>query len=97
MRRAASSLCRRRLVLAAVLLAGFGCGAKAVREPVTATAAEAALLDPPRRPGKPLILVEMPDSAAFRAVRKTFVDEIRKDFDVATVIVDGHTTVAARA
>jgi hypothetical protein len=54
----------------------------------------APLLDPPRRPGKALVLVAMPDSASFRTVRRALVDEIKKDFDVATQIVDSHTSPA---
>jgi hypothetical protein len=53
-----------------------------------------ALVDPPRRPGKALVLVAMPDSTSFRTVRRAFIDEIKKDFDVATQIVDSHTDPA---
>jgi hypothetical protein len=54
----------------------------------------APVVDPPRRPGKPLVLLAMPDSTSFRTVRRALVDEIKKDFDVTTQIVDGHTTAA---
>jgi hypothetical protein len=54
----------------------------------------AALADPPRRPGKALVLVAMPDSTSFRTVRRALVDEIKKDFDVVTQIVDARTDPA---
>jgi hypothetical protein len=52
------------------------------------------LVDPPRRPGKPLVLVAMPDSASFRTVRRALVAEIQRDFDVATQIVSAQTDAA---
>src|SRR3954452_17765942 len=54
-----------------------------------------ALVDPPRRQGKPLILIAMPDSASFRSVRRALVEEIKKDLDVVTQIVESTTTLAA--
>jgi hypothetical protein len=54
----------------------------------------APLVDPPRRPGKALVLLAMPDSASFRTVRRALVDEVKKDFDVATTIVDARTSIA---
>jgi len=57
-------------------------------------AQSAPLADPPRRPGKALVLLAMPDSASFRTVRRALVDEIKKDFDVATLIVDSRTDPA---
>jgi hypothetical protein len=64
-------------------------------EPVAGPAPQQpALVDPARRAGKPLVLVAMPDSASFRSVRHALVDEIKKDFDVVTHIVDGKTTLA---
>jgi putative ABC transport system substrate-binding protein len=86
----------RAVALGCALLVAAGCHG-GLREAIAPAAIVAPLVDPPRRPSKPLILIEMPDSAAFRSVRKTFVDEIKKDFDVATVIVDGHTTGASFA
>jgi hypothetical protein len=56
--------------------------------------APATFADPPRRPGRPLVLVAMPDSEAFRSVRRTLVAEVKKDFDVATEVVGAHTTAA---
>jgi hypothetical protein len=64
-------------------------------EPVAGPAPEQpALVDPARRAGKQLVLVAMPDSASFRSVRRALVDEIKKDFDVLTHIVDGKTTLS---
>lgn len=51
----------------------------------------APLGDPPRRAGKPLVLVAMPDSASFRTVRRALVAEIQRDFDVLTQIVNAQT------
>lgn len=50
--------------------------------------------DPPRRASRPLILVAMPDSPSFRAVRKALVNEVRKEFDVVTRVVDQRTGAA---
>jgi putative ABC transport system substrate-binding protein len=84
----------RRVVLGCLLLIGVGCTA-AGRGPTSPATAQAPLVDPARRPGKRLILVAMPDSPAFRSVRKSFVDEIKNDFDVVTTIVDAHSTTAS--
>jgi hypothetical protein len=54
----------------------------------------AAIVDPPRRTGKPLALVVMPDSESFRSVRRTLVNEVKQDLDVVTHIIDGRTTAA---
>jgi putative ABC transport system substrate-binding protein len=83
------------VVLGCLLVAGVGCSAGGARGPAGAAATQAPLADPARRPGKPLILIEMPDSPAFRAVRRSFVDEIKSDFDVVTAIVDRHSTSAS--
>jgi hypothetical protein len=81
----------RRLVLALVLLLGACANGGLPAE--TAVPAAAPLVDPPRRPGKALVLLAMPDSASFRTVRRALVDEIKKDFDVNTTIVDAHTSI----
>jgi hypothetical protein len=62
-----------------------------------APAAMQALVDPTRRPGKALILIAMPDLDSFRAVRRSLVEEIRKEFDVVTSIVDPRTSPASFA
>jgi putative ABC transport system substrate-binding protein len=49
-------------------------------------------IDPPRRAGMPLVVVAMPDSPAFQAVRRTLVSELKKDFDVSTLVIDARTT-----
>jgi len=78
------------MVLAALLL-----GSCANSLPTDGNHPQAApLVDPPRRPGKALVLVAMPDSTSFRTVRRALVDEIKKDFDVSTQIVDSHTNAA---
>jgi putative ABC transport system substrate-binding protein len=77
------------LALAALLLAACASGPPSSGAGPVATA---PLLDPPRRPGKALVLVAMPDSVSFRTVRRALLDEIKKDFDVVTMIVDGRTS-----
>lgn len=52
------------------------------------------LVDPPRRAGKPLVMVAMPDSPPFATVRRSLVSELGKDFDVVTRVVDAKTTDA---
>jgi ABC-type uncharacterized transport system substrate-binding protein len=51
--------------------------------------------DPPRRPGKALVLIAMPDLDSFRAVRRSLIREIQADFDVVTTLVDAKTTPVA--
>jgi hypothetical protein len=63
----------------------------------TSTPPPVPLVDPPRRPNKPLVMIAMPDSASFRSVRRALVEEIKKDLDVHTQIVDGATTLTAFA
>jgi hypothetical protein len=46
------------------------------------------IVNAPRRPGKPAILLAMPDAGAFRLVRAALLKEIKRDFDVITVVVD---------
>jgi hypothetical protein len=84
----------RRLPLAALLLL-TACAAS-MPGPNTAPPPP-PIADPPRRPGKPLILISMPDSPSFRSVRRALVEEIKKDLDVVTQIVDSGTTLASFA
>jgi ABC-type sugar transport system substrate-binding protein len=95
MKRLASSFWARPLVVGWLLLGLGGCGARGVPGPAGAVAAQAPPVDPARRPGKRLILVAMPDSAAFRSVRRSFVEEVKADFDVVTTVVDARTTSAS--
>ncbi len=57
-------------------------------------AAMPALTDPPRRPGKPLAMVVMPDSPSFRTVRRALVNEVKQDLDIATFVIDARTSAA---
>jgi hypothetical protein len=57
--------------------------------------APSPLGDPALHPGRPLILIVMPDSAPFRAVRRSLIEEIKKDLDVVTHIMQPTTTLAA--
>jgi hypothetical protein len=76
-------------VILGLLLAGCAGGM-----PGSSTAPRPApVVDPPRRSGKPLIMIAMPDSASFRSVRRALVEEVKKDLDVITHIVDGNTTL----
>jgi hypothetical protein len=79
------------IVLAALLLSACASTPATSGNPVQS----ASVADPPRRPGKALILIAMPDSASFRTVRRALVDEIKKDFDVATLLVDSHADAAS--
>jgi hypothetical protein len=91
------------LVLLSLLVGSGGCagagaraagGASPVVSPTPSADADARIQDPPRRPGKPLVLVAMPDSASFRAVRSALVNELEQTFDIATQLVDSRTTPA---
>jgi hypothetical protein len=83
----------RRLSLALWLLALGACANGGLPGKTETQPQAAPLVDPPRRPGKSLVLLAMPDSTAFRTVRRALVDEIKKDFDVSTQIVDAHTSL----
>src|SRR3954469_22687020 len=82
----------RALALGAVALAACA------RHPPPATPAAAAasvnpaliapIVNAPRRPGKPAILLAMPDAGSFRLVRAALLKEIKRDFDVITVVID---------
>jgi len=52
----------------------------------------AAIVDPPARGGVPSIFLAMPSSPSFLEVRKSFVSEVRKTFDVRTFVVAPTTT-----
>jgi hypothetical protein len=49
--------------------------------------AEVQSLDPPARPGRPLLLVLMPDSPQFHIVRQAMVRELEVDFNFATTFI----------
>ena len=75
----------------ALALSGVACattGAGATSEAVT------ALDDPAPRPGMPTLLVAMPSSADFVAVRRTLVAEVNKNFNVSTLVVTRETSPA---
>jgi hypothetical protein len=81
------------LALAALVAAGCtrhpppAAPAPAAAPPVN-PALVAPILNAPRRPGKPAILLAMPDAGSFRLVRAALLKEIKRDFDVITVVVD---------
>jgi putative ABC transport system substrate-binding protein len=49
--------------------------------------------DPPARPGAKTVLIAMPESRDFAEARKGLVTEIKRDFNVTTLIVTPATTV----
>jgi putative ABC transport system substrate-binding protein len=90
---AARTASRRRYLAAAVasLLCLAGCattGASASFEGAS------GIEDPAPRPGAPAILVAMPIASEFVEVRRGLVREVRKDFNVSTLIVTRETSVA---
>jgi putative ABC transport system substrate-binding protein len=54
-----------------------------------------AVIDPPPlgRAGAPTLLIAMPGSANFAAVRKSLVSEVQRNFNIHTLIVDPRTQV----
>jgi hypothetical protein len=67
------------------LSSGLGCGSQPASR--QAPPEPPALVDPPRRPGRPLLLIAMPDLAPFRIVWRSLVRELEEDFDIATNVV----------
>jgi hypothetical protein len=79
------------LAAAPVALVSVGCASLLAPAP---RPAPAGVIDPPRRPNKPLVYIAMPGSESFQVVRRSLVKEIEKDLDVATSIVDAETSAA---
>ena len=52
------------------------------------------IVDPPARSGAPALLIAMPNSPNFVAVRKSLVSEVHKSFNIHTLAVAPETTVA---
>jgi hypothetical protein len=75
----------RRVALGVLLVVGC-----ATQRPTPLTPDHEAIVNAPRRPGKPAILLAMPDAPSFRLVRTALIKEIKRDFDVVTVVVNGH-------
>jgi putative ABC transport system substrate-binding protein len=71
----------------------LGCATAATRGAGTGAAEGQAdsLADPPLRAGAPLVLIAMPPSASFRVVRRSLLNEIQHDFNVATFVVTSTT------
>ncbi|MBN2574193.1 MAG: hypothetical protein JXP73_06490 [Deltaproteobacteria bacterium] len=55
---------------------------------------EPAFQDPPPRAGSPALLIAMPNSPDFLDVRRSLVAEVRKNFNVSTLLVTRETSVA---
>ena len=82
-------------VLGLVLALGLsGCSAMSAEHAPRRAAAVGGIADPPRRQGRPLLFVAMPDSAHFQATRKSLLGELRSGFDLVTFVVDAGTTSA---
>jgi hypothetical protein len=85
----------RRVSLLLVMLAATACrtAAPVAKGPVLAAPppAPGPVQDAPRRPGKPLVFLAMPDNDTTRAVRSALIVEIKRDFDVRTLLIDAHT------
>jgi hypothetical protein len=75
---------------AACALAILGCATAAMRG--SEGAPGDAVLDPPARAGAPLVLVAMPPSSNFQDVRRSLLNELQRDFNVATLAVTGSMT-----
>ncbi len=82
----------RRLLLGACALLLLG-GCRAAQTPAGGhrQPLRPALIDPPRHPGRPLLLLAMPDSPPFQVVRRSLIDELRGDFDFVTLLVSPQT------
>jgi putative ABC transport system substrate-binding protein len=52
-----------------------------------------AIVDPPARPGAKTVLIAMPESRDFADARKGLVTEIKRDFNITTLVVTPTTTV----
>jgi hypothetical protein len=75
----------RRALLIALLAALASCRGRLPSDPLMP--AGPPVSDPPRRPGRPLLFIAMPDSPPFRVVRQSMVEELQEDFDIATLLV----------
>jgi putative ABC transport system substrate-binding protein len=83
-------LAKRAAVTVLWALGVLGCATTAMRGPES-TPGDAAP-DPPARAGAPLVLVAMPPSANFQAVRRSLLNELQRDFNVATLTVTASAT-----
>jgi hypothetical protein len=82
------------MATAAVWPALSGCHALAPMEKVSGQVVgpETAGIEPPRRPGTPLVLIAMPALAPFQDTRRSLVAELGRSYDVSTFIVTAETT-----
>jgi hypothetical protein len=85
---------RRAFIAGLLLLALAGCRAAVPVPAPLARPATPVMVDPPRRPGRPLIFIAMPDSAPFQVVRKSLVAEVQEDFDIVSTVVSPRTQLA---
>jgi hypothetical protein len=80
------------LALALALATVWGCAAAGVDKAPARPEVSESIVDPPRRPGKPLVFIAMPGSTPFRATRKGLIDELAASFDVSTLVIDARTS-----
>jgi hypothetical protein len=82
---------KRAVVTALGALGMLGCATTVIRGSDGALPGDAPL-DPPARAGAPLVLVAMPPSANFQAVRGSLLYELQRDFNVSTLMVTASAT-----
>ena len=75
---------------ATAVLAVLGCATAVMRGPEGGPGD--AVPDPPARAGAPLVLVAMPPSSNFQDVRRSLLNELQRDFNVATLAVTASMT-----
>src|SRR5688500_10682043 len=82
------------VVLSLTLAAGLACGCRAMSlaQAPRRAAAMGGIADPPRRPGRPLLSVAMPDSAHFQATRTRLFSRLTSTFDSGTMLVEPRPT-----
>jgi hypothetical protein len=81
----------RHIAFVACLLSLCTCAAVPQSPTSGSIGAPAPIVDPPRRPDKPLVLIVMPDSESFRSVRRTLVNEVKNDLDISTQILSARS------
>jgi hypothetical protein len=69
----------------------LACSTRSPTPPTPAPAPRGPIVDPPRHPGRPLLLLAMPDFESFRSVRSALVGELGSEFDFATLSITART------
>jgi hypothetical protein len=92
-RRTAGAALAAFVTMAAVAVAGAGASGCATA-PAERQQAAASMADPPRRSGKPVVLIAMPKTKDAEEVRHSMVAELKKNFDVVTFVVEEGASAA---